>query len=102
MLPFILHVVAGLGAALVIVRVAILTLPFLVSWFVDRAAMVRGNKSKIAMTVADDIKNGKFNYIQGIFDTDKEQFTEARRIFADTVDDEVKRAHAASRVTIWS
>jgi hypothetical protein len=101
-LPFILKAVLALGAAVAVVYVATLTLPFLLDWFRDRAARIVGDKSKLAVTARADIENGKFTYIQGIFDTNKGRFAEARRIVANGVDDEVKQAHEAHRVTVWS
>jgi hypothetical protein len=101
LLPFLVHAVFAVGVTLLVVSVVTLTLRFLVDWFVQRAALIRASKNKLAMTVAEGIKNGKVSYIQGIFDTAEERFTEGRRIFADRVDEKVKRAHEANPFTIW-
>ena len=89
------------GAALAVVYVVTLTLPILVDWFVDRAAQIRGDKSKLAVTVMNDIMEGKCNFVQGIFDTENGQFT-GRRIFADQVDEDIIRMHAKRRTTVWN
>jgi hypothetical protein len=92
---------AGLGSVHVI-QVILLTLAFIVDWFVDRAAQVRTDKNKLAVSVAEDIKAGNVSYIQGIFDTDKEKFVEARRVKASAVEDDVRAAHADRRVAVWT
>jgi hypothetical protein len=86
------------GAAVAIVT---LTLGFLIDWFRDRAAQVNSNPDKVAVTVADALESGNVSYIQGIFDTEENKFTEARRIKAKNVDSDVQRAHTRHKVAIW-
>lgn len=99
-LAIVLFTLAGIGAVAV-VAVGLLTLGFIVDWFRDRAAQVTTDPSKLAVTVAEDIRSGNVSYVQGIFDTDNETFSEVRRINADEVDDDIRQAHARHKVTIW-
>jgi hypothetical protein len=91
---------ASLGS-IALITVGILTLGFLIDWFREQAAQVTNNPGKVAVTVADAIDTGNVSYVQGIFDTDKKKFTEARRIKADGVDADVQRAHSRHQVAIW-
>jgi hypothetical protein len=91
---------AGIGAV-TLISVGLLTFGFLADWFRDRAAHVTADPGKLAVTIADDIRSGSVFYVQGIFDTDRKNFTEVRRIKADEADSDVRRAHAGHKVTIW-
>jgi hypothetical protein len=98
-----LLVLAALGplGTIAVIVVALLTMGLLIDWFRNRAAQVNSDPDKVAVTVADAIENGDVSYIQGIFDTEKGAFTEARRIKADRVDGDVQRAHSTHKVAIW-
>jgi hypothetical protein len=96
----VLAALASLGAV-TLISIALLTIGFIIDWFRDRAAQVTTDPDKVAVTVADALESGNVSYIQGIFDTEKEAFTEARRIKADDVDGDVQRAHARHKVAIW-
>lgn len=99
----VLGAIAALGpaATLVVIAVALLTIALIADWFRDRAAEVTTDPDKVAVTVAEAIDTGNVSYIQGIFDTEKGAFTEARRIKAKNVDSDVKRAHARHQVAVW-
>jgi hypothetical protein len=96
-------VLAALGplGAIAVIAVALLTIGFLIDWFRDRAAEVTSDPDKMAVTVAEAIESGNVSYVQGIFDTEKGAFTQARRIKADRVDADVERAHTRHKVAIW-
>jgi hypothetical protein len=98
-----LLVLAALGplGTIAVIVVTLLTMALLVDWFRDRAAQVNSDPDKVAVTVADAIENGDVSYVQGIFDTEKGAFTEARRIKASRVDGDVQRAHSKHKVAIW-
>ncbi len=91
---------ASLGAV-ALITVGLLTLGFLADWFRDRAAQVTSDPNKLAVTVAEEIRRGNVSYVQGIFDTEKEKFTTARRIKADDVDADVRQTHNRHKVAIW-
>ncbi|MEU7329446.1 hypothetical protein [Streptomyces parvus] len=86
------------GAAIAIVT---LTLGFLVDWFRERAAQVKNDPDKVAVTVAEAIDSGEVSFIQGIFDTEDGKFSDVRRIKAENADGDVHRAHARHKVAIW-
>ena len=88
----------GVGAAIVIVT---LTLGFLVDWFRERAAQVKHDPDKVAVTVAEALESGEVSYIQGIFDTEDGKFTDVRRIKAKNADSDVHQAHARHKVAVW-
>ncbi len=96
-------VMLGLAAlgAITLVVVGLLTFGYLVDWFRDRAARIKRDSSKLAVTVAEDISSGNVSYVQGIFDTDQGKFTTARRIKADDVDSDVTQVHANHKVAVW-
>jgi len=98
-----LLVLAALGplGTIAVIAVALLTIALLVDWFRERAAQVTTDPDKVAVTVSEAIDSGNVSYIQGIFDTEKGAFTEARRIKAKSVDSDVQRAHARHQVAIW-
>lgn len=98
-----LLVLAALGplGTIAVIAVALLTIGLLIDWFRDRAATVTRDPDKVAVTVAEAIDSGEVSYVQGIFDTEKGAFTEARRVKANRADADVQRAHSKHQVAIW-
>lgn len=75
----------------------------LVNWFVERAAQVRHNPNRFAVTVAESLKSGDYNIVQGIFDVGQGQFVQRpRRVRAGSADQRVVQAHTGHPVTIWN
>lgn len=91
--------VAGVSAAAVVVY--ILTIGMLVDWFRERAARLQFDGDKVAITVIDEMNNGRVGVVQGVFDKSRGTFDEARKIDAAQLDDEVRDIHRDNRVVVW-
>ncbi|WP_239342014.1 hypothetical protein [Frankia sp. CiP3] len=89
-------------AASAVLWVTVLTVSFLVDWFQERAARVRFDADKAAVTVIEELASGKTIVVQGIFDKSANKFDESRKIEAGQVDPELRRVHSNHKVVIWS
>jgi hypothetical protein len=91
---------ARLGMILLL-EIAVILMATVVDWFLDWMFEVQSDESKLAVTVAEDIAAGNVSYVQGIFDTDTAQFTQARRIRGRSADAGIRRAHSTHQVAVW-
>lgn len=92
--------VASIGTAAV-VAVYLLTIDMLANWFRERAARLRFDRNKAAVTVIDEMNNGRVAVVQGVFDKSQGTFEEARRIDAAQLDERVRDVHSHNRVAVW-
>ena len=79
-----------------------LTFLVLVEWFEDIAHLVRGY-NRIGFTVQEQLKNGEYKTVQGVFDKDKNKVIEARNIKSDRVDSQINAMHDYGKtpLVIW-
>lgn len=96
----IIGAVAAAGAAAV-VAVYVLTVDYLVNWFRERAAGIQFDGNKAAVTVIEEMNNGRVPVVQGVFDRSRGTFEEVRKIDAASLDDRVRDIHRGNRVVIW-
>jgi len=103
-LDIIALVLVGIAAlaAVAVLKVVLLTLDIIIDWFRNRAAKIRYNPNKLAVTVAEQLSTGQVSYVQGIFDTSTEKFSEARRIKAKSAEAAVRAEHRKHKVAVWS
>ena len=103
---------AGVSACLyVTVYFLNLTFQILVDWFrtfaylmVENDRRAIRNRDKICFTkMQEDIENGDYNVVQGIFDQKEGEVYDARVIKAGSVDNKIKEAHSYGRkeVALW-
>lgn len=86
-----------------VVDVPVLTMEVLVGWFRERAAAVRHDPAKLAVTALSEAPGRLVTCVQGVFDTDTRLFVEGdvRLIRAGGVDHAVRTAHTGRPITIW-
>ncbi|GAA1676475.1 MULTISPECIES: hypothetical protein [Streptomyces] len=100
LLGMVLLALGGIGAVAV-VHVGCVTIEFLADWFRSQGERLHSDPDLRAVTVAESIRDGEVSYIQGLFDTSREQFVEGRRIEAKQAEKRVRSAHAHHRVAVW-
>ncbi|MDX3226102.1 hypothetical protein [Streptomyces sp. ME19-01-6] len=96
-------VLLGLGGlgAVAVVYVVIVTIEYLADWFRARSDRLQLDPDLRCVTVAESIRDGKVSYIQGVFDTSREQFVESRRVKGERADERVRGAHRTHQVAVW-
>ncbi|WP_230992851.1 hypothetical protein [Streptomyces endocoffeicus] len=100
LLGMVLLALGGIGAVAV-VHVVCVTIELLADWFRSRSERLHTDPDLRAVTVSESIRNGNVSYIQGLFDTSREQFVEGRRIEGKQAEQRVRSAHAHHRVAVW-
>lgn len=103
--PITIIVLAAVAQLVIDVVIHLLHLAFakLTEWFVDRQAQIVGNPNTLAVTVAESLRSGDFNIVQGIFDQQAGTFVgQPRRVRAGSADQRVVEAHTGNPVTVWT
>jgi hypothetical protein len=103
--PITLLILAAVAQLVIDVVIHLLHLAFaaLTEWFVDRQAQLVANPNALAVTVAESLRSGNFNIVQGIFDQQAGTFVgQPRRVRAGSADQRVIQAHAGIPVTVWT
>ncbi|MEU0844307.1 hypothetical protein ABZ370_33195 [Streptomyces sp. NPDC005962] len=100
LLAMVLVALGGLGAVAV-VYVVVVTIEYLADWFRARSERLQTDPDLRCVTVSESIRDGNVAYVQGLFDTSREQFVESRRIEGKQADDRVRNAHAHHQVAVW-
>lgn len=54
------------------------------------------------LTVLRQLRRGDYKVVQGIFDTDREQYVEQRVVEAREIDQDFVRAHDQNGMAVWS
>jgi len=62
----------------------------IIDWFRSRAKLKQAHRDNIAFTVKEDLDNGNYSVVQGIFNTGTEQVLDAVKYEAKDVCDELK------------
>lgn len=102
--PITLIILAAVAQLAIDVVIHLLHLAFakLTEWFVDRQAQLAANPNALAVTVAENLRSGDFNIVQGIFDQQTRTFVGQRRVRAGSADQRVIQAHTGRPVTVWT
>ncbi|MFM7039635.1 MAG: hypothetical protein ACKO2L_18140 [Planctomycetaceae bacterium] len=88
--------------ALVTVAVAILSIHAIAGWFRDRVSSGVVNRNRLCVTVLQQLRKGDYKVVQGIFDTNREQYVERRVVEAREIDQDFVRAHDQNGMAVWS
>ncbi|MFI9814527.1 hypothetical protein [Saccharothrix variisporea] len=99
MLELILSALAGLIIE-VVLTVVVLAFAAVVDWFVRRHAVM--DEDDIAFTLRQQLDNGAYTIVQGIFDEATGQVTDARRVNANRLDPRLARAHARDDLAVYT
>ncbi|GII04409.1 hypothetical protein [Planobispora takensis] len=87
----------------VVIRLLHLAFATLTDWFVDKQAQLATDPNALAVTVAQSLRSGDFNIVQGIFDQRAGTFVgRPRRVRANSADRRVVQAHTGRPVTVWT
>lgn len=96
----ILGALGGLvGAA--VVSVFILYQEQIVQWFQQRFRGRHKAPNEVAFSVKEELQNGDYAVIQGIFDQNTDQVEQAQEWSAQDLDHDLQRAHAREKLVVW-
>lgn len=89
-------------AAAAAVVVAVLCADEIVSWFQERLSRRTVNSNHVGVTVLQHLNNGRYQVVQGIFNTTTEEVVERRVVEAERIDAELRNAHDENGIAIWT
>jgi uncharacterized membrane protein YqiK len=84
----------------VLIYIVLLIFSMLLEWFQQYKYLANRNNN-VAVTVKTKLASGDHGLVQGIFDTNTEQFVEGRVIQYDTLDSKTKDAHRFKELVVW-
>ncbi len=91
----VLPLIAGLVGCLFIgsLILAFLSYEEIMNWFYDYLDTLHTSKNNLAFTIKDDLENGNYQIVQGIFNQRTGNIIEDRVIEAEEIDDVVLEIH---------
>lgn len=96
-----LHYLLGIGA-LAVLAVALLVYTDFLGWFQSRLGnKALSSRGRSAVSMLNNLKNGEFETVQGIWNNVTHKVEEGRVIHSKQVDDEISRTHTEGKVSIF-
>lgn len=88
------------GAILASIVVAVLSIDSIVDWFREQLGFSHTN-DRLAVTVLQNLKQGDFKVVQGIFNTSTGEYESQRLVEASQVDQRFLAAHDSNGIAVW-
>lgn len=92
----VLPLIAGFVGGLLIgslIAVAFLAYEEIIDWFDERLDTIHSSKNNLALTIKDELENGNYQIVQGIFNNKTGNWIESREIEAEEIDEELLDIH---------
>ena len=84
------------------VYMVFLTFTEIVSWFASRRSVSSQDRTRLAFTLQDMVKNGRYRTVQGVFNTATGQVeTDARKLISNSIDSRLTAYHGSDRLVIY-
>ncbi len=96
-----LHYLLGIGA-LAVLAIALLIYTDFLGWFQSRLGSKALSSSKRkAVSMLSHLKNGEFETVQGIWNSDTQKVEDGRVVHSQKVDDTISKTHTEGKVSIF-
>jgi hypothetical protein len=92
-------VFTGIAVAAII---AILTYDKILEWFQQKRHLLETDSSRIGISILEHLNNGNYRTVQGIFDTETEEFIDGRSIESRRVDSQIVDIHRENGYVIYT
>ena len=83
-----------------------LTLEIIIDWFKkwwsNRNAIPERDRENLAFTIKDDLKNGNYRVIQGVFNRNTEKVVGGEKYETEQLDEELDELHEDNRLVIYN
>jgi len=92
----VLPLIAGFVGGLLIgslIAVAFLAYEEIIDWFDEYLDTIHSSKNNLAFTIKDELENGNYQIVQGIFNQRTGDMIESREIEAEEIDEELLEVH---------
>jgi len=97
LIPLLLAAAAGFGLA----YIAFFGWDDLVNWFQSRHNLKTSDRDHIAFTIQQNLKDGQFKTVQGIFNKRTSQLVDARNVDSKDVSAEQKEHHRKDELVVY-
>jgi len=104
-LPFLIPIIlGGLAAAGITTAIilAILNWSRIVDWFKGRKSLKQQDKDNIAFTIKQEMANGNFEVVQGIFNEETEELLDGEKYEAEELDAELAKHHRNGPLVVYN
>lgn len=92
----VLPLIAGFVGGLLIgslIAVAFLAYEEIIDWFDEYLDTIHSSKNNLAFTIKNELENGNYQIVQGIFNQRTGDMIESREIEAEEIDEELLEVH---------
>lgn len=87
--------------ALILITTIILTLIDVIDWFTSKEEVYFEDTDNIAFTLKQDIANGEYTTVQGIFNKRTGKVVDGQKIKSQSYDEELLEKHSKHRLVVW-
>ena len=96
-----LELILVFAAGIFFKEIVQLVFNMLVKWFRNRRALVASDRDNIAFTLQNKLKSGKYNTVQGVFNTRTNEVIDGHKMMSNEVDNTIERLHADEELVIY-
>ena len=96
-----LALILAFAAGIFLIEIVQLVFGMLVKWFRNRRALVESDRDNIAFTLQNKLKSGKYNTVQGVFNTRTNEVIDGHKMMSNEVDNTIERLHADEELVIY-
>jgi len=79
-----------------------LTYEEIISWFQNRLTVIKDDKNNVAFTLQKKTSDGKYEILQGIFNTEANEYVDCRSIKPEGVDSRLVTIHATNELVVYT
>ena len=96
-----LALILAFAAGIFLIEIVKLVFGMLVKWFRNRRALVASDRDNIAFTLQNKLKSGKYNTVQGVFNTRTNEVIDGHKMMSNEIDNTIERLHADEELVIY-
>ena len=96
-----LELILVFAAGIFFKEIVQLVFGMLVKWFRNRRALVASDRDNIAFTLQNKLKSGKYNTVQGVFNTRTNEVIDGHKMMSNEIDNTIERLHADEELVIY-
>ena len=96
-----LELILVFAAGIFFKEIVQLVFGMLVKWFRNRRALVESDRDNIAFTLQNKLKSGKYNTVQGVFNTRTNEVIDGHKMMSNEIDNTIERLHADEELVIY-
>ena len=96
-----LELILVFAAGIFFKEIVQLVFGMLVKWFRNRRALVASDRDNIAFTLQNKLKSGKYNTVQGVFNTRTNEVIDGHKMMSNEIDNTIDKYHRDEELVLY-